>query len=115
MRAQEGGRTKNDRQVSSEKNFAEDLENHDYSGVVIDDIKKIIQLFKKRKDAVLRSKYHAHDLNLPLAGFSSLHLYPGEYGNRDIVILYKVHRNDHVVLHKIGNHEYVYGNARKIS
>ncbi|MYB33648.1 MAG: hypothetical protein F4X92_00660 [Gammaproteobacteria bacterium] len=83
------------------------LKNHDYSDAVIGDIKRIIQLFKQRKDSVLRSKHHAHELNEPLNGFSSLHLYPENTGDRDIVILYKVHRNDHVVLHKIGNHQYV--------
>lgn len=90
---------KNNRQVSSEKKYVEDLEKHDFSDIVIDDIKKIIQLFKEREDAYLKSNYDAHELEGPFNGFSSLHLYPGEYGDRDIVLLYKIHRNDHVVLH----------------
>ena len=103
------------RQVSSDEKFAEDLENHDYSDAVIDEIKEIIQLFKDRKDTDLRSKHNAHELDGPLNGFSSLHLYPGEYIDRDIVVLYKIHRDDHAVLHKIGSHGYVYGEYQKDS
>ena len=89
------------------------MENHDYSDAVIDEIKKIIQLFKERNDSVLRSKHNAHELDDPLNGFSSLHLYPGEYSDKDIVILYKIHRDDHTVLDKIGSHEYVYGKSKR--
>ena len=103
------GSRKGNRHVSSEKKFVEDLENHNYSEVVIDDIKKIIQFFKERKDDDLKSNHDAHELNGPLKGFSSVKLYPGEYGDRDIVILYRIHRDDHVVLHGIGNHSHVYG------
>ncbi len=103
------GSRKSPRQVSSEKKYEDDLKKHNYSNAVIDDIKAITQSFKERKDSYLRSNHKAHELDAPLKGFSALHLYPGEYGDRDIVILYKIHRDDHVVLHKIGNHEYVYG------
>ena len=101
------------RQVSSDEKYTEDLEKHNYSNDVIDEIKKITQLFIERKDSVLRSKYKAHELEGPYSGFSSLHLYPGEYGDRDIVILYKIHRDDHIVLHKIGSHKYVYSKSKK--
>ena len=107
------GTRKNNRQVSSEKKYEEDLENHNYGDSIIEKIKKITQLFKERKDSVLRSKHNAHELDGPLNGFSSVHLYPGEFGDRDIVILYRIHRDDHVVLHKIGSHGYVYGKDKK--
>lgn len=111
--AKRKGPRKPPRQVSSDEKYAEDLEKHNYSNDVIDEIKKITQLFIERKDSVLRSKHNAHELEGPYSGFSALHLYPGEYGDRDIVILYKIHRDDHTVLHKIGSHKYVYGKSKK--
>ncbi len=107
------GTRKNNKQVSSEDGFKDDMKNHNYGNTVINEIETIISLFIDRQDSVLRSKHNAHELTGPLTGLSSLHLYPGEYGDRDIVILYKIHRDDHVVLHGIGNHEYVYSKYRK--
>ncbi len=106
---------KNYRQVSSENKYEDDLEKHDYSEAVVEEIKTVTQLFKERKDAYLKSNHDAHELDGPLKGYSSVKLYPGEYGDRDIVILYKMHRDDHVVLHGIGSHEYVYGKFMKKS
>lgn len=111
--AKRKGPRKTPRQVSSDEKYEENLENHNYSNDIVDEIKKITQLFIERKDTVLRSNHNAHELDGPLIGFSSLHLYPSEYGDRDIVILYKIHRDDHVVLHKIGSHEFVYGKSKR--
>ena len=68
------------------------------------------------QDTTLTSDYDAHELDDELRGFRSIHLYPGEKENgpKDVVILYKVHSNDHLVLHGIGNHSYVYPKYQRI-
>ncbi len=61
---------KNNRQVSSEDGFKDDMKNHNYGNTVVNEIETIISLFIDRQDFVLRSKHNAHELTGPLTGLS---------------------------------------------
>ena len=104
------------RHVSREDTYDEDMTHHNYGDAILGDIGKVMKLMASGKDATLTSDYNAHELDDELRGFRSIHLYPGEKENesKDVVILYKVHSNDHLVLHGIGNHSYVYPKYQRI-
>lgn len=97
------------RQVSSTPKFRSDLENYRNRSSVISKLEEIAEHLKNKKDLHLEILHNDHELTKgKLSGYRSLSLYPGEYGDRDIVVVYKIHRNDHVALYHIGNHAYVY-------
>lgn len=94
------------RHVSREDTYDEDMTHHNYGDAILSDIGEVMKLMASGQDTTLTSDYNAHELDDELRGFRSIHLYPGEKENgpKDVVILYKVHSNDHLVLHGIGNH-----------
>ena len=101
-------RKKKLRDFSTTEVYDDDMEKYQSNNLVLEEIKKVIDLLRNREDATMVSNYKAHKLEGNLKTYSSLALYPGSYGDKDIIILYKIHRDDHVVFYKIGNHEYVY-------
>ncbi len=98
------------RHVSREDTYDEDMTHHNYGDAILGDIGEVMKLMASGKDSVLKSDHNFHELDDELTGFHSLHRYKGERkdGPKDVVILFKVHSNDHLVLHGIGNHAYVY-------
>ena len=76
-------------------------------------IEEVTNYLKNREDSILAFNHKAHDLKGKYEGYKSLALYPGEYGDRDIVIIYKFHnKGNQVAFYHIGNHKYVYGKKK---
>ncbi len=93
--------------VSRHRSFIADLRKYDGESNVLSEIHKVTEHFKNREYSVLKSNYNNHHLTGNLKGYMSLHLFPTI--NLDIVIVYVSHHHGfHVVLHRIGNHDWVY-------
>ena len=93
-------------QVSRHKSFIADLKNYSGDSDVSFEIHAVTDLFKEKDYPELRDTYNDHELTDNLKGYSSVNLFYGT--QKDVVIVYKKHKNDHIAFHRIGNHEKVY-------
>ncbi len=106
LQATPKGGLKKKRQVSYDESFLYDVEKFRDQKDVRSEIETVKQHFINFRDSVLEGEYYDHELKIELKEYRSIHLLP--YTDRDVVIVYKIHRNEHVVFYRIGTHDEVY-------
>ena len=101
-------RKRRKRQVSTTVDYELKLLKYKSNSEAMDRLKNAINHLINKDDRYLENNFYDHPLRDNLTGYRTFALYPHEYGDRDILVLYRIFKNDNATLYTIGNHKHVY-------
>ena len=91
------------RHIDVSENFNNNIK--DLEDYALDEIGRVIELLKNRKDEILERNYNLHELDKELKGYHALHLFPNQRGKDDIVIILEYKKDGTIKLLAKTNHK----------